>query len=280
MLVLPLAMPAYILGFVFLSTFDEAGPVQQFLRGLLGDGLWTPSVRSLPGAVVVLTMTLFPYVYLMARAAFTEQSPSTYNAARTLGASRGRALRAVVLPLARPSLAAGLALVMMETLTDFATVQYFGVETVSVGVYRVWKGNYNFEAASQLSVLVLMFAVAVLASERLPAGAGPLHPEGRLGAGSRAGSAGAGGAPGRPPRPAWRRSASGSCCRWHGWSTGRGARPRRDPGLVRRPTVRRVPRQQPRGGGAGRHRDGGRSRCSSPTPCGCRRAEPPGSPPR
>lgn len=167
MLVLPLAMPAYILGFVFLSTFDEAGPVQQALRDLLGDGLWAPSVRSLPGAVVVLTMTLFPYVYLMARAAFTEQSPSTYNAARTLGASRGRALRAVVLPLARPSLAAGLALVMMETLTDFATVQYFGVETVSVGVYRVWKGNYNFEAASQLSVLVLMFAVAVLASERL-----------------------------------------------------------------------------------------------------------------
>lgn len=167
MLVLPLAMPAYILGFVFLSTFDEAGPVQRGLRDLLGDGLWLPPVRTLPGAALVMTLTLFPYVYLMARAAFTEQSPTTYDAARSLGASRTRALYAVVLPLARPSLAAGLALVMMEVLTDFATVQYFGVETVSVGVYKEWKGSYDFAAASQLSVLVLLFAVAVLAAERL-----------------------------------------------------------------------------------------------------------------
>ncbi len=167
LLVLPLAMPAYILGFVFLSTFDKAGPVQGALRDLLGEGVWTPPVRTLPGAALVMTMTLFPYVYLMARAAFTEQSPTTYDAARTLGASRTRALYAVVLPLARPSLAAGLALVMMEVLTDFATVQYFGVQTVSVGVYKQWKGSYDFDSASQLSVLVLLFAVAVLAAERL-----------------------------------------------------------------------------------------------------------------
>jgi iron(III) transport system permease protein len=167
LLVLPLAMPAYILGFVFLSTFDEAGTVPSALRDLLGDGSWFPAVRNLPGAVLVMTMTLFPYVYLMARAAFLEQSPSTYDAARSLGASRARALRAVVLPLARPSLVAGLALVMMEVLTDFATVQYFGVETVSVGVYKQWKGSYDFDAASQLSVLVLLFAVGVLAGERL-----------------------------------------------------------------------------------------------------------------
>jgi len=167
MLVLPLAMPAYILGFVFLSTFDEAGPVQRGLRAWFGEGIWVPPVRSLAGAAFVMTMTLFPYVYLMARAAFTEQSSSTYDAARSLGASRSRALRAVVLPLARPSLVAGLALVMMEVLTDFATVQYFGVETVSVGVYKEWKGSYDFASASQLSVLVLLFAVAVLAAERL-----------------------------------------------------------------------------------------------------------------
>ena len=167
LLVLPLAMPAYILGFVFLSTFDAAGPVQGGLRELFGVGVWSPPVRTLPGAAFVMTMTLFPYVYLMARAAFTEQSPTTYDAARSLGASRTRALYAVVLPLARPSLAAGLALVMMEVLTDFATVQYFGVETVSVGVYKQWKGSYDFESASQLSVLVLLFAVAVLAGERL-----------------------------------------------------------------------------------------------------------------
>ncbi len=167
LLVLPLAMPAYILGFVFLSTFDAAGTVPRALRDVLGDSFWFPPVRNLSGAVLVMTMTLFPYVYLMARAAFLEQSPSTYDAARSLGASRARALRAVVLPLARPSLVAGLALVMMEVLTDFATVQYFGVETVSVGVYKQWKGSYDFEAASQLSVLVLLFAVGVLAAERL-----------------------------------------------------------------------------------------------------------------
>ena len=167
LLVLPLAMPAYILGFVFLSTFDQAGTVPQALRAVLGDGLWVPPVRTLGGAALVLTMTLYPYVYLTARAAFLEQSATTYDAARTLGASRARALRAVVLPLARPNLAAGLALVMMETLTDFATVQYFGVQTVSVAVYKQWKGSYNFHSATQLSVLVLLFAVAVLAVERL-----------------------------------------------------------------------------------------------------------------
>ncbi len=166
LLVLPLAMPAYILGFVFLSTLDEAGPVQSALRDTFGDGFWLPPVRSLGGAVVVMTLTLFPYVYLMARAAFSEQSASTYDAARSLGASRTRALRHVVLPLARPSLAAGLALVAMEVLTDFATVQYFGVQTISVGVYNQWKGGYDFESASRLSVLVLLFAVAVLVAER------------------------------------------------------------------------------------------------------------------
>lgn len=167
LLVLPLAMPAYILGFVFLSTFDEAGPVQRGLRQAFGGEVPLPPVRSLGGAILVLSMTLFPYVYLLARAALTEQSATTYDAARTLGASRSRALRRVVLPLARPSLAAGLALVMMETLTDFATVQYFGVETVAVGVYKEYKASYDFSSASQLSVLVLLFAVAVLAGERL-----------------------------------------------------------------------------------------------------------------
>jgi iron(III) transport system permease protein len=185
LLVLPLAMPAYILGFVFLSTFDVSGPVQGALRSVFGAGVWLPDVRSLPGAVVVMSLTLFPYVYLMARAALVEQSPGTYDAARTLGASRARAFRKVLLPLARPSLAAGLALVMMETLTDFATVQYFGVKTVSVGVYLVWKGTFNFHAATQLSVLVLMFAVAVLVGERLMRGRARYHQRGGRGQGLR-----------------------------------------------------------------------------------------------
>lgn len=183
LLVLPLAMPAYILGFVFLSIFDVSGPVQGALRSLFGADVWVPEVRSLPGAIIVMTLTLYPYVYLLARNALVEQTPGTYDAARTLGAGRGRALRKVLVPLARPSLAAGLALVMMETLTDFATVQYFNVKTVSVGVYLVWKGDFNFHSATQLSVLVLLFAVAVLAGERLLRGRARFHQKGGRGQG-------------------------------------------------------------------------------------------------
>jgi len=186
LLVLPLAMPAYILGFVFLSTFDVSGPVQSGLRSVFGPGVWMPEVRSLPGAIIVMSLTLYPYVYLLARNALVEQAPGTYDAARTLGAGRGRAMRKVLLPLARPSLAAGLSLVMMETLTDFATVQYFNVKTVSVGVYLVWKGSFSFHAATQLSVLVLLFAVAVLAGERLLRGRARFHQKGGRGQGLQA----------------------------------------------------------------------------------------------
>ncbi|MHA7190557.1 ABC transporter permease [Arthrobacter sp. MDT2-16] len=178
LLVLPLAMPAYVLGFVFLSVFDVAGPVQSFLRAVFGADVWVPEVRSLPAAIIVMSLSLYPYVYLMARSALIEQSMGTYDAARTLGANRGRALRRVVLPLARPSLAAGLALVMMETLTDFATVQYFNVQTVSVGVYLVWKGTFDFHAATRLAVLVLLFAVAVLVAERALRGRARYHQQG------------------------------------------------------------------------------------------------------
>jgi iron(III) transport system permease protein len=169
LLVLPLAMPAYILGFVFLSTFDAAGPVQQGIRSVTGSDFQF-SVSSLPGCIVVMSLTLYPYIYMMARAAFAEQGRTTYDAARTLGASRRRAFFRVMLPLARPSLAAGLALVMMEVLTDFATVQYFNVQTVSYGVYIVWKGHYDFASAAQLASFVMLFAVAVLAGERLMRG--------------------------------------------------------------------------------------------------------------
>lgn len=175
LLVLPLAVPAYILGFVFLSVFDVAGPVQSALRAVFGADVWLPEVRSLPGAVLVMSLSLYPYVYLLARTALIEHAAGTYDAARTLGAGRGRALRRILLPLARPSLAAGMSLVMMETLTDFATVQYFNVQTVSVGVYLVWKGTFNFHAATQLAVLVLLFAVAVLAGERALRGRARYH---------------------------------------------------------------------------------------------------------
>lgn len=183
LLVLPLAMPAYVLGFVFLSTFDYAGPVQGALRSVLGEDLPGLPVRSVGGAVVVLTLTLYPYVYLLARAAFLDLAPSAYDAARSLGASRARAFRTVLLPLARPSLAAGLALVTMEVLTDFATVQYFNVRTVSVGVYLTWKGTYDVGSAVSLALLVLMFAVAVLATERALRGRARYHQRGGRGRG-------------------------------------------------------------------------------------------------
>ena len=166
LLVLPLAMPAYVLGFVYLALLDHPGPVQTLLRAMFGPGVWFPEVRSLAGVTVVLSLSLYPYVYVLARAAVLEQVGSTLDAARSLGGGPLRAARRVVLPLARPSLAAGLALVMMETLTDFATVQYFNVETVSVGVYRVWRGMFDRAAASELAALVLLFALVVLGIER------------------------------------------------------------------------------------------------------------------
>ncbi len=183
LLVLPLAVPAYILGFVFLSTFDYAGPVQTGLRSVLGDDLGALPVRSLGGATIVLVLTLYPYVYLLVRAAFSDLAPTAYDAARTLGASPARAFRTVLLPLARPSLAAGLALVTMEVLTDFATVQYFNVRTVSVGVYLVWKGSFDVASAVSLASLVLLFAVAVLAAERALRGDARYHQRGGRGRG-------------------------------------------------------------------------------------------------
>ena len=183
LLVLPLAMPAYVLGFVFLSLLDFPGPVQTALRSVFGPDVWFPDVRSTGGAAVVLSLTLYPYVYLLARSALLEQAPTTFEAARALGASRSRAAWRVVLPLARPSLAAGLALVMMETLTDFATVQYFNVQTVSVGVFQVWKGMYDRHAASELAALVLAFALAVIALERALRGRARYHQPGGAGRG-------------------------------------------------------------------------------------------------
>jgi iron(III) transport system permease protein len=183
LLVLPLAMPAYILGFVFLALLDYPGPVQTGLRAAFGDGVPFPEVRSLPAAATVMSLTLFPYVYLLARAALREQSPATYEAARTLGAGHARAAVRVVLPMARPSLAAGLALVMMETLTDFATVSYFNVRTVSVGVYQVWKGQFDRETATELAGLVLLFALLVVAGERALRGRTRYHQHGGAGRG-------------------------------------------------------------------------------------------------
>lgn len=175
LLVLPLAVPTYVLGFLFLSMLDAPGPIQSAMRSWFGDDVWFPDVRSLGGAVVVLSLALYPYVYLLTRAALRDQAPAAFEAARTLGAGPIRAAARVVVPLARPSIAAGLALVLMETLTDFGTVSYFNVRTVSVGIYQVWKGQFDREAATELAGVVLIFAVFVIAAERALRGRARYH---------------------------------------------------------------------------------------------------------
>lgn len=166
LLVLPLAVPSYILAFVAVNLLDAPGPLQSFARDVLGWQLLVPAPRGIAITVVVMSLALYPYVYLLARAALTEQARATYVAARTLGHGPLRAARRIVLPLARPSLAAAGALVAMETLTDFATIQYFNVRTVSVAVFQVWNGMFDRAAAAELAAVVLVFAVTIILVER------------------------------------------------------------------------------------------------------------------
>ena len=166
LLVLPTAVPGYILGLVWSSLLSYPGPVQSGWRAVLGQDAPFPPVQTLPVAAAVLTLTLYPYVYLLARIAFRDSAATPYGAARTLGLRPLAAARRIVLPLARPALAAGGLLVCLEVLSDFATVQYFGVDTLSVGIYKVWRGQFDRPAASVLALLVLLLALGLLAGER------------------------------------------------------------------------------------------------------------------
>ncbi|MEZ5279208.1 MAG: iron ABC transporter permease [Acidimicrobiales bacterium] len=167
LLIAPLAMPSYVLGFVTLSVVGFTGPIQGWWRDTFGADAWFPDVRSMPGAIIVFSLVLYPYVYLLSRAALNDQAGSSYEAARSLGAGPIEAARRVVLPQLRPAIAAGTAVVMMETLTDFATVQYFDIDTVSVGVFRIWRGTFDRDAASELATLVLAFALLIIGLERV-----------------------------------------------------------------------------------------------------------------
>lgn len=169
-LLLPFAMPAYVIAYTYAGLFDFSGPIQASLRDVFGwtsaDQYWFPEIRSLPGAIVMLVLVLYPYVYLLSRAAFLEQSVCTLEVSRTLGCGPWRSMTRVALPLARPSIAAGTALALMEALNDFGTVQYFGVDTFTTGIYRVWLGEGNPSAASQLAVILLLFIFGLLLLER------------------------------------------------------------------------------------------------------------------
>jgi len=164
-LLLPLAMPSYVLGYVYMATLDYAGPIQAFLRGWLGSGFSFP-VRTGLWALVVLTLTLYPYVYLLARAAFYELPGSVFDAARVMGHGPLRAFWHIALPLARPSLVAGVSLALMEALTDFAVVRFFNFPTLSEGILRVWRGMMNREAALEIAGVLLLFALGILWLER------------------------------------------------------------------------------------------------------------------
>ncbi len=165
-LVLPLAMPAYVIGFVFLSHFDFAGPIQTALREIFGPGVRLPNPRSGLGVTFVMTLVFYPYVYTLARTAFLEQAPGTLETARALGRSRFGAFVKVTLPMARPSLVAGGALALMEALADFGTVATFGYRTYTEAIYRVWHGMFDRIAATQLATILLGFAFLLLLLER------------------------------------------------------------------------------------------------------------------
>ncbi|MCZ6857107.1 MAG: iron ABC transporter permease, partial [Gemmatimonadetes bacterium] len=178
-LILPIAMPTYVMGFVYMATFDFAGPVQTTLRNWFGSGLVLPNIRSGGGAIMVMGLTLYPYVYFLARAAFREQSSSTFDAARAMGYSRLQTFFKLVLPLARPSLVAGVTLALLEAMTDFATVRFFNFRTMSEGVVYVWQGMMNRDAAIELSAVFLLFALAVVIVERVLRGRSRYYQPGR-----------------------------------------------------------------------------------------------------
>jgi iron(III) transport system permease protein len=184
-LLLPLAMPAYVMAYAYTDALQYAGPVQSALRDWFGwtrDDYWLPDIRSLPGAALMFVFTLYPYVYILARTAFVERSPSLVEAARTLGVDRRAAFFRVELPLARPAIAAGIALALMETLADFGTVAYFAVDTFTTGIYRAWFSLGDRTAAAQLSAALLVFVVAALGLERASRGGARVYERGRSGA--------------------------------------------------------------------------------------------------
>jgi iron(III) transport system permease protein len=177
-LLLPLAMPAYVMAYAYTDWLQFTGPVQSALRGLTGwqaREYWFPEVRSLPGAAVMLSFALYPYVYLVARTAFHDLSRSAIEAGRLAGYGALGAFGRVAVPLARPAIAAGTALALMETLADFGTVSYFAVEVFTTGIFKAWLSMGDSVAAAQLSSCLLGFVVLLLALERANRGRAAYH---------------------------------------------------------------------------------------------------------
>jgi iron(III) transport system permease protein len=165
-LILPFAIPAYVLAFVFVGLLDFTGPLQTLLREWFGNDLRLPPVRSSGGVIAVLILVFYPYVYLLARAAFVAQGKGLMEAARTLGLAPWQAFWRVALPMARPAIGAGLALALMETLADFGAVAVFNYDTFTTAIYKTWYSFFSLSSATQLASLLLLFVALVLYGER------------------------------------------------------------------------------------------------------------------
>ena len=166
-LFLPMAIPAYVVAYAYTDFFQFSGPFQNFIRTTWGlEGRVFPEIRSLGGAMVVFTLALYPYVYLLARTALSERASHLMEAARLLGAPLHRRILKVALPLARPAIAAGVALALMETLADFGVSSYFGIQTFTAGIYKSWLILDNRIAAAQLASLLLVVVLLLLQIEK------------------------------------------------------------------------------------------------------------------
>ena len=169
-MLLPFAVPANVIAYVYTSLLDYAGPVQTAMRDWFGwrnaADYWFPEIRSLEGATLMIGLVLYPYVYLLARAAFLEQSPSLFAVSRSLGHSAISTFFRVVLPIARPAVAVGLSLVLMETLNDFGTVDFFAVQTLTAGLFDTWMNLGNLGGAAQIATTMLAFVVILVTLER------------------------------------------------------------------------------------------------------------------
>ena len=177
-LVLPLAFPAYVVAYAYTHLLDHPGIVQATLRDVTGWGprdYWFPEIRSTGGAAAMLMLVLYPYVYLLARAAFVSQSATTVFAARSLGRTPLGAFLSVTLPMARPAIAAGVLLTAMETIADYGTVSYFGVQTFATGIYTSWFSLADRAGAAQLALGLLAFALLLAVLERNSRGQARYH---------------------------------------------------------------------------------------------------------
>ncbi len=198
-LMLPLAIPAYVLAFVAVALLDYSGPLQSGLRQAFGAGFWFPPIRSAGGVIAVMVLAFYPYVYMLARAAFIGQGRSLFDTGRLFGLTPWGAFRRVALPMARPAVAAGVALALMEALADFGAVTVFNYDTFTTAIYKAWLGLFSLSAAAQLATVLLLFVLLALVGEQRLRGRARYHANPKAGhermyrlTGARAAAAAAG----------------------------------------------------------------------------------------